>query len=392
MASHAVLSPSAAHRWLTCPASVRAIQRVYPDGTPGSVYALEGTHAHAVAENEAANGFGLISDREHRTNRARLVPKVGGQEIYAEMETHAHAYVGVLTEIRDRLEGASSVHLERRYQTGIPGCWGTADATISTPYHIAIVDYKYGQGVPVKAEGNEQLKLYALGALRTLDLLGDVKTVSWTVHQPRLSSVSSETQTVAELEEWAEDWVRPQAALALAEEGAYFMPSVDACRFCPLAGQCAVQTKAATSGDFGDPDLMDTQSMDDALKRLPLIQQWVTQVKDAALRIAWEEGIPGWKVVRSTGRRSIKNAEAAAEVLELHGFDRSDTTRPSMKTLTDLQRLVGGKSQLDELLGSLIEVSEGSLLLVPEDDKREAADRNHAAAQTFGPHGAAEID
>ena len=46
--AHAILSPSAAARWLKCPASV-AMTATMPEET--SPYALEGSIAHAVAES-----------------------------------------------------------------------------------------------------------------------------------------------------------------------------------------------------------------------------------------------------------------------------------------------------------------------------------------------------
>lgn len=46
--AHAILSPSAAARWLKCPASV-AMTASMPEET--SPYALEGSIAHAVAES-----------------------------------------------------------------------------------------------------------------------------------------------------------------------------------------------------------------------------------------------------------------------------------------------------------------------------------------------------
>ena len=51
--AHAVLSPSAAARWLKCPASV-AMTASMPEET--SPYALEGSIAHAVAESVCAGG------------------------------------------------------------------------------------------------------------------------------------------------------------------------------------------------------------------------------------------------------------------------------------------------------------------------------------------------
>ena len=57
MAAHALLSPSAAERWINCPASV-FLNKDIPD--EGSVYADEGTAAHTVMElagRDYFNGF-----------------------------------------------------------------------------------------------------------------------------------------------------------------------------------------------------------------------------------------------------------------------------------------------------------------------------------------------
>ena len=45
---HARLSPSAASRWISCPASVRLLEGL--EQAPSSPYAAEGTKAHALAE------------------------------------------------------------------------------------------------------------------------------------------------------------------------------------------------------------------------------------------------------------------------------------------------------------------------------------------------------
>ena len=52
--THALLSPSAAHRWMHCTASP-TVEAMLPD--PGSPYAAEGTLAHAIAELKLRKAF-----------------------------------------------------------------------------------------------------------------------------------------------------------------------------------------------------------------------------------------------------------------------------------------------------------------------------------------------
>lgn len=57
--SHAVLSASSADRWLHCPPSVRLSERFEDNG---SIYALEGTCAHALAEYKLRKALGYPAD------------------------------------------------------------------------------------------------------------------------------------------------------------------------------------------------------------------------------------------------------------------------------------------------------------------------------------------
>ncbi|RCK10967.1 DUF2800 domain-containing protein [Bacillus licheniformis] len=57
---------------------------------------------------------------------------------------------------------------------------------------MEIIDLKYGKGVPVSAQENTQMRLYALGAINQFGMLYDIETVRMTIIQPRLDSVSTD--------------------------------------------------------------------------------------------------------------------------------------------------------------------------------------------------------
>ena len=178
---HARLSPSAAKRWISCPASVRLAAAVPPE--PDSPYAAEGTAAHALGEYKAQAE--LLDDSHDGGAFAALedAARDAGWDL-DEMHEHTDAYVELL---RERLAAVphSVLMLEQRVNTGLPMCWGTSDAVIVSPEHVEIVDLKYGAGVPVSAYENEQLMLYGVGALDTFgDLLGTTERVVMTVFQP----------------------------------------------------------------------------------------------------------------------------------------------------------------------------------------------------------------
>lgn len=384
---HAKLSPSSSERWIACPASVRLSEEV-PRDEAGSTYAEEGTMAHALAELVASQHFGRINMAEMMRRerawkaKANRMPFVDVDEQFK----HVAEYISLLQEIADGMEN-SVVLLEQRVKTGVPSCWGTSDAVIVSPDEVHIVDLKYGRGVRVEAEGNTQMRLYGVGALEGFgDLLGEVETVRMTIFQPRINNVSTATMGASELRDWR-DSIIPIARDAIAGSSV-FGPSDDACRWCPVRGDCRARVEFVTAQDFGAiPERLTVEELADVLDRLPGIKTWVNDVQDYALDLVYSKGtpIPGWKVVRSAGRTSIKDPTVAVQTLIDSGFNAEDVADFKAKPLGTLDKLVGGREVLQGLLGDLLTRSEGSPSLVPDTDQRSAISPAGEAVKDFDP-------
>ena len=213
--------------------------------------------------------------------------------------------------------------------------------------------------------------LYGLGALETFDLLTDPVEVTLHVFQPRLNSISSWTTTPAYLREWRDTVVLPAAKAALAGLGV-FRPSVEACRFCPLSGQCVVRAEAMAAQDFAPVVMMDAEQLGAALTVGREVAAWLKALEATALERARLEEIPGWKLVKSGGRRTIEDAPHAIQTLIDHGFQAEQVARLELKTLAELDRLTKPLGGLAAVLGDLVGRTEGRESLVPEDDKRPA--------------------
>lgn len=396
--AHARLSPSASSRWISCPASIRLEQGVEDEESP---FAREGTIAHALCELEAGREFSLLSPEAYaegyldweREFRAEDYPD-GTLE---EMVTHVSSYVELLRERLTR-RPYSFLMLEQRLDTGVEACWGTSDAVIVSPSHVEIIDFKYGSGVPVSAEDNSQLRLYGCGALDTYgDILGETDTIYMTVHQPRLSSLSTEELHPMELRAWRKYVVEPAAEEALHSDNPSFGPSETACRWCPVSGTCRVRIEAATAADFGpllgeddpppptDPPLLTPEEMGRVLPRVQMIKDWLNAFEAAALDTAYTQGtpIPGYKVVRASGRRSIKGGEQAIQRLIDAGFSQEAVADFKPKGLGVLEKLVGGKGALEEILDGFIVKPLGKESLVPESDKRPSISPESEAVDDF---------
>ena len=346
---------------------------------PESAYAREGTAAHALGELKARQSLlaGKADPRPEWRQEFSISPAVE-----EEMDAHTDAYVELLRERMARVPN-STLLLEQRVYTGIPSCWGTSDAIIVSPEHVEIIDLKYGQGVRVEADHNSQLMLYGVGALETFGyILGEPREVYMTVFQPRLRHTDTYEMSAEELRAWR-DSLRPIAEAALGDD-APFGPSEEACRWCPLSGQCRAQRDFVLAADFGsEPDLLSPEEVGEALKQLPLMKSWMAALEQHALDAIYSQGqdIPGYKVVMSGGRRVVSDATGALEALSAMGYELDTVAPRTLKGIGVLEKLLG--SDFDIVLGNSIIKTEGKPSLAPESDRRPSVDPNTEAKKEF---------
>lgn len=351
---------------------------------PSSVYAEEGTCAHELAELKASLEFGKISEATYKKRYLKWRQNWAVSDVAEfEMNEHTDRYVELIRE-ELTLFPNSYVSLEQRLDTGVPTCWGTADAVIVSPEHVGIVDFKYGRGVAVEAENNPQLRLYGLGALDTFgDLIDDTHVVRITVHQPRLEHVLTEMITADALREWRETII-PVALEALGDD-ARFGPSEVACRWCPASGNCRAQLESVFVDDTPEPETLEVQELAGLLDRIPAIREWCDAVETTAFRAAYNDGksVPGYKVVLSGGKRSILDPEAAIEHAVSLGYDRDQVARLVPRTLGELEALMT-KPGFAAKMADYIKPAVGRPALVPESDKRPPVSSDAGAARVFG--------
>ena len=409
--AHAKLSPSDSARWISCPAAIRVDEELREQGLlvdDESPYAREGTLAHALGELEAAYHFNLTTKLERDvayTNWKREFDAEGYEEgTLEEMQEHVQSYIKLIAERMERRPN-SQLLLEQRMDSGIERSWGTSDVVIVSDSHIEIIDLKYGAGVPVYAEGNSQLRIYGLGALRTFgELLGEIDLIVMTVFQPRASDYpSSEELHPDELEAWRDGVAAPAAHEALHNPDAKFGPSEKACRWCPAAGFCRARIEKAVQEDFGDvfeegplepkkPELLSDLELAQAFRRLDEIRSWCNAIEAAALEAAYGQGrqLPGLKVVRSGGQRKINDQAVAIQMLIDNGYKAEQVAKPvSIKGIGELEKVLG-KPKFKELMEPFITKTTGRESLVDEDDKRPAINPAIEAAQDFEAHDAEE--
>jgi len=383
MGEHAILSASGAHRWLHCPPSA-LLEHELPEST--SEAADEGTAAHDMAAVKLTRELirrgetPLLADGE-RYRTKRTASKYDGPE----MERHTDDYVQFITEILDEIKKTRRdfiVLVEHRldYSRYVPEGFGTADCVIVADGTLHVVDFKYGRGVMVEAEGNPQMRLYALGALDEFDFLYDVEQVSMTIYQPRREHYDTECLTVKELEDWAKHTLKPAAELAIKGKGEF--TSGGWCKFCKIGPTCRARAEAnleLAKHDFAKPAELDRDEIADVLRQVDELADWAGSVKRYALQLALEgETWPGFKVVEGRSiRRITDEAQFIAEAVG-HGLQKDVYLgEPKLRGITDIEKALG-KGVFNAYFGKLITKPQGAPALVPETDKRPALNLNDA--------------
>lgn len=386
---HALLGASSSHRWLHCTRSARWELDFQEEGSKEA--AEEGTLAHAIAEEHLRK---LLSGRKPATGAA-----LKKHPLYKPvMEEHISVYTDYVME---HLEAARAhtadalLMLEERvdYSRYAPEGFGTSDGVLIADGEMDIFDLKYGKGVPVEAEGNPQIRLYALGALESYMQLYGIHLVRMHIIQPRLDSITSEQMRVVDLIQWGEDYVRPRAEKAFAGEGE--CTPGDWCMWCRCRHVCAAladQKLSIARARFTDaeppeertPDMLTNAEIADILLQVDGLTRWAKSVKDWALDQAVNHGavFPGWKVVEGRSNRVISDEGEAIHLLDGAGFTTDRVTK--LRGLTELEELVG-KKQLAMLLGELIIKPAGKPVLAKESDKRPPMSSAAAAAAVFTP-------
>jgi hypothetical protein len=360
---HARLSASASHRWLHCPPSV-SLEQYMPD--KGSVYASEGSLAHSIAELCLRKYFELIKPSKYKAD----LKKLQEHELYQpEMLAHVETYFDYIAQVVHNYPTMPHAVVEKRVDYGhiAPEGFGTADCIVIGGATLHVIDFKYGQGVPVSGERNTQMMLYALGALRQYQMLFAVDTVKMAVVQPRLNSISEDTLTVQELTAWGES-IKETAQAAWEGKGAY-NPG-DWCRFCRAGALCRTRMDPYTGQVMTDPVLMSDWEVGAALKKAKELQKWASALADYALAEALNgREIHGWKLVEGRSVRKWINEEKALKTLIESGIDESKLYETKPLSLAGIEKVLT-KGVFGELVGNQITKEPGKPTLVEDDDPR----------------------
>ena len=375
--THAVCSASASERWMHCTAAPRFEEQFPREET--SVYAQEGTVAHAVCEVLASKRFHLMTSQKAGLELKRIKKDPLFSD---EMLQTAEAYTQYLAEAYMKFSTAPYIAVEVKVDLSdyIPEGFGTCDCLMIGDNTLRIIDYKHGKGVAVSSVENSQMMLYALGALRLFSAVyGDsIEKVTMAIVQPRISDeVTEYTVPVSNLLSWGET-VRDRAQKAYTGIGTEFQPG-EWCRFCAGRAACRARAEQNTAlEDFKDviveaatrdPKLSDAELADLLVRGADLVR-WYDDLKEyVKVLILSGHTVPGWMVAEGRSNREFSDADKALDALQAAGYAEASLYDRKPKTLSALEKMVGAK-EFSEICGPYVVKPAGKPTLTKADPKK----------------------
>ena len=394
--AHAKLSPSGAHRWMRCPGSV-VLEAPYPDS--GSSYAREGTAAHELAalvlESPPATAQDYVGKRIEFEDDGETIQ----WPITQDMADHVDDYVKL---VRERAQGKTlfvECRLPIGHITGEQGATGTSDVVILDHANktIEVIDLKFGMGVRVSAEDNEQTQMYALGALEEYGILGDFDHINMLIHQPRLNHVSEWVIPVEQLMAFAKNasFAAGQCDLARSLDGedalsGLLTPGEKQCRFCKAKATCPALraevtevvggSSVATLDDF---DAFTAEQVDGgagdnylpiAMAKVGMVEDWCKAVRaEVERRLLAGQNVDGYKLVEGKrGHRKWSGDDAVETLFKSFRLRQDEMYDFSLISPTKAEKLFKENPKRWAKVQDLITQNTGKPSVAPATDKRPA--------------------
>ncbi len=364
--NHASMSPSKLPRILACPGS-HNLAKKYERERQRSEYAEEGTMLHSAVE---------IALKTNQISADIMEPKLDPEQLGV-VQDCVDYFNHTLASAEDCINWYTEeeVYL-KEYHACLYDVWGTSDVIIDCTHELHVIDWKFGKGIPVYAENNDQLYAYAAGAIGNYENLKRYKKIHIHCIQPRLDSYDTVTLTPAELAAWLNGRLIPGVVKAL-DMYADFIPGHSQCRWCPAKVGCRARftqaNKTAAEIFAVHTKLGDTVTDDEVSKVLLLASQYEAYIKDIRVYIQQKlmsgEEIAGWKLVAGRSIRRWKDT-VKAELFLLENYLDVDQVFIS-KLISPAQAEKAARAvKKDERFLKLVEKPEGKPTLVKEGDKR----------------------
>lgn len=381
---------------MRCPGSVALATKVE---RTESTFANEGTAAHMLAERclrqdlDAEKFRGCVIDIRGSEFIAGKVPDgVHTFLVDAEMIEAVQLYLDVVREIK---ASADEFEIEHKVDVGpfLPGVFGTGDVIAyhqtATGGRVSLVDLKYGKGVAVEVDDNEQLLTYAAGVANRYHNRG-VDEIELVIVQPR------SPHRLGPVRRWQTDMLGLMEHVHAIQAAAEKIKGKNAplvagshCKFCDAAPICpAIRDKVFTAIGaklengriiaVSDPTKFTPEQLAEAMANSAIVLTWLRGVEQYAHAEAMRGRVPpGYKLVGKRALRRWADETTAVDTLRLLGLDDDEIYETKLASPAVVEKLLPKKERAT-LSGLVVKASSGSVL-APLDDPRPAIDPNDAS-------------
>jgi len=359
MSNHSkIVGGSTAKRVIACPGSVALSATMPPK--PSSKYADEGTLLH----DAIAQVLGKDVSPE-----SLLGMTYQDQSLTQELiDNKIHVALDLLGVVDPNLEMEYAVETEVNFGDFLPDVFGSCDLLGRIGNKAIVLDWKFGDGVAVGVEENEQLLFYAAAAMRT-------PSVSWVfegvteiecviIQPPTLRRWVTTVERVKQFE--------VQLAQAVQKSAKIDAPIMagEHCRWCAAKPICPKMTGAVDRALDLQLKSLDADKIGGYLANCDLLEQWITDLRALAHQMLEADvPVPGWKLVNKRATRQWANEDVADDVLS-KVIPKDELYVSKMISPAQAEKVLkkSGTKLPDDLV---VAVSSGSTL-AREDDPRPA--------------------
>lgn len=358
---HAKKSPSGSDGWMKC--------NGWRSDSTGSSFADWGTDCHAFSADALLTGKTAKSYLGQKGDKGNICD--------ADMVECIDDYTKLVLKYAKGGELYVEVSVPIDHLTGEQGATGTSDGVIINNYEmvsagqeehgreIIVIDLKTGMGVPVSAERNSQLMMYALGAIEMFSLThGEFDRARLVISQPRINNDSEWTISIDELLAFGE-------TIKIVPTG--LVPGEKTCRWCAAKATCpAIQQQVMDAFDVVPSENVDPQRLGELMGMVPQIENWCKAIRaETDLRILNGQPVPGYKLVQGKrGNRAWTDVEAVVEILKKSRFKNEQIYDQKLLSPTKIEKLFEDKPKKWVVLSQLISQSDGKPSVAPDSDKR----------------------
>ena len=352
-----IVGGSTAERVINCPGSVKLAAAMPPK--PPSSYADEGTLLHDCMAD--------LLELKFKSARDMIGRKYNDQTLTEELvEEKLLPALRLLNTIDP--DNQMDYEVEQRVGFGdfLPGVFGSSDLLGRLGDTAIVLDWKFGNGVPVEAEENAQAMFYACAARRT-DLTkwifkGATKVLIAIVQPPSIKLWETTPERLDRFEE--------QLAVAVrqARQDGAKLAAGKWCKWCPARPTCPVMTGEVERVKAAQIAALPADQIGAYLKTADQLEEWIADLRALAFSML-EAGaeVPGYKLVAKRATRSWVSEEAARALLLAH-LPESELVETKMCSPAVVEKKLK-KLKLSLPEGSTVAISSGNTLADVDDPR-----------------------